>query len=96
VGQLGDFVFYAELLALEVGDTTIVRQGSRILFVYQVLQIGMLGLEFLNALHVGHYRASISQLISARDSPTGKGYSCRRELANLDFGMTMDGCKASS
>jgi hypothetical protein len=72
VRQLGDFVFDAELLALEIGDSTVVRQGPRILFVDQVLKIGMLGFEFLNALHVGHYRASISQLISARELSYGQ------------------------
>jgi hypothetical protein len=60
VGEFYDFVFDAELLALEVGNSAVIRQGSGVLFLDQMLKIGMLGFEFVNALHVSHYRASIS------------------------------------
>jgi hypothetical protein len=59
VGQMGDFVFDSELLALKLGDQALIRVRPAFLFEDQVFEVLVLGLERFDMLRSGHLEPSL-------------------------------------
>jgi hypothetical protein len=59
VGQMGDFVFDSELLALKLADQGLIRVRPAFLFEDQVFEVLVLGLERFDMLRSGHLEPSL-------------------------------------
>jgi hypothetical protein len=59
VGQMSDFVFDSELLALKLGDQGLIRVRPAFLFEDQVFEVLVLGLERFDMLRSGHLEPSL-------------------------------------